>query len=774
MSNLILKGFANFINNSTGSTTNYVYVTFSSTISASYTYAIVNLHTTVPPNSFNNIPYLSYNGIPITISNSNNITVEIPIGIIATDYTVFIKSSNGTIIFQQSTTMGAVSSLLNTITDFSIGSSNITSIQTSTGGYIIGSNITFTTICSNIFNTSVSLDINTGTNNYNSSYPLYIMSNDTITISSNISPSGTGPIIVVGSSIAGVNNGINCSLANLSCNNTTFFGSGANFGISFNNNITFANNIILNGTGDNGISFTNNITFLGNATLNGNGNSGNGIIFINTVTFSNNATINASGENGISFNGNVIFSSSIILNGVGINGIGILFEATVIFSSTTTLTGIGYESGIDFNSATIVTFLNNATLTGTGSSNNSFGIVINGSISSLYGVATFTGTSGVGGIGINTNINTKTIGNFILNGIPNNFNITPPIAGAIPSTTVTIPNITNTIEWTPIVTSVFACNTVYTAIINGIIAASPNNTIIPINYFKFNNSSNNITTTYNILTNSVTITISFSQTLLVYPANLIPTAIDKYGTTFYGCNGMIYSRLKQSNNILQYGNYSFEVIGGIAVDYSENLYISETFTNTIWLIQKNTGNKICLITEINQPTALVFSDNILYYASYIDGSISMWSGNPKNAAQGGTSIFLPTGLNGCISLTIDHNGNLYSANYNNNTVTKISPTHPIVSYIPPPPTPLIIPPLATISYFGSIFPGIVGVAFNNIEKNLYVATNNSLFRVSQFGQNLVSSSYNNLLGISISYVLLKPYIYLYKLNNRNNITYYSI
>ena len=380
---------------------NLVNIIFTSTQIAktTYQYKFSDNKLTEQPEDWIDISTLT----DVTIPANTEISAQLDTGDSTTAYYLYIKEKNGTgnIIWQQSTDPlvyvpnTSVPSAISDISDYTTG---LVSYTTNDGGSI---NTAFVPIgidapiTSNIIYSSIAVTINMATYIYENANPLFIMSNNTITLSNTLT-TNNGSINIVG------------------------WGADGD-GIYIHASITITGNVTLNGTGGaDGIyinaSITNDGT--GNVTLNGTGGAyGDGIFIGAAITISGNVTLNGTGgTDGIYIDADIIITGNVTLNGTGGTNYGIYIDAAITNNGigNVILNGTG-DFGIYINASITNDGTGNVTLYGTGTL---YGIYINASITNNgIGNVMLNGTGGTYGIFINGGtITNNGIGNVILNG----------------------------------------------------------------------------------------------------------------------------------------------------------------------------------------------------------------------------------------------------------------------------------------------------------------------------------------------------------------------
>jgi hypothetical protein len=155
-----------------------------------------------------------------------------------------------------------------------------------------------------------------------------------------------------------------------------------------------------------------------------------------------------------------------------------------------------------------------------------------------------------------------------------------------------------------------------------------------------------------------------------------------------GIDGLLYIANQSGNNILRCdmeGNLSvfagdsqlstgfvdgpsqtarFYSPMGICADTLGNFYVTDYYNNAVRKITQD-GTVSTIISEtIPYPHELYFSNSTLFISSNYTGNVYTWND--------GTTEIYSSGLNAPTGITGDSNGNIYVAEYNNNTITKIS------------------------------------------------------------------------------------------------------
>ena len=427
METLTFIGLANY----KLATSNYlVNIIFKSTGSEKTTYQYNFSLTEQLPAIWLPIPTLTDVTIPANREISAQLDTTVIIG--GTQYYLYIKSITSINTIWQTSTAVIVTNGINTINDY------ITNLQIiiSNGGSIDNSNlqpISTHTINSNVIYSGTTASINIPSI-YNNDFPIFIMSNLSLSIVNSLTSTSTrGSINIVGYSTSTLSTSGGIVLLNptsISGNITLNGMSNANnsFGININNIITIitiSGNVTLNGmsTGSNSsgigirnstINATNTVIINGNAigtnntrgiyvngifniigyvTINGTSLTGgihgiyiDGVINVNNIT--DNVIFNGKGPgSGIIFKPLIanpfpsINSKGIfILNGIGPIGINFLNEVSnitgnVILNGTSNST-LAANSGININTGATTDFLinDNVILNGTSNGNSSHGI----------------------------------------------------------------------------------------------------------------------------------------------------------------------------------------------------------------------------------------------------------------------------------------------------------------------------------------------------------------------------------------------------------------
>ncbi len=123
---------------------------------------------------------------------------------------------------------------------------------------------------------------------------------------------------------------------------------------------------------------------------------------------------------------------------------------------------------------------------------------------------------------------------------------------------------------------------------------------------------------------------------------------------------------------------------GIALDAAGNLYIADAGNNCVRKVSAKTGLITTLISKLNNPTCIAMGDSgMLYVADQGNNRILK-----VNAGDGSSSIFAGKGGDGDFSgdgeiailaelwaptgIVLDHSGNLYFTDRNNNRIRKVS------------------------------------------------------------------------------------------------------
>ncbi len=118
-------------------------------------------------------------------------------------------------------------------------------------------------------------------------------------------------------------------------------------------------------------------------------------------------------------------------------------------------------------------------------------------------------------------------------------------------------------------------------------------------------------------------------------------------------------------------------------DASNNLYVANYVANTV-TVYDATGNLTRTITSrISNPEALAFDDSsgTLYVADNCVVQSNCSNPNTVTGYVNGTYSFEITHLQQPRALAVDHDGNLYVANYGNNTVTEYTKRHALTRTI---------------------------------------------------------------------------------------------
>ena len=433
---------------------NLVNIIFTSTQIAktTYQYKFSDNKLTEQPEDWIDISTLT----DVTIPANTEISAQLDTGDSTTAYYLYIKEKNGTgnIIWQQSTDPlvyvpnTSVPSAISDISDYTTG---LVSYTTNDGGSI---NTAFVPIgidapiTSNIIYSSIAVTINMATYIYENANPLFIMSNNTITLSNTLT-TNNGSINIVGWGADGDGiyihasititgnvtlNGtggadgiyINASITNDGTGNVTLNGTGGAYGdgIFIGAAITISGNVTLNGTGGtDGIYIDADIIITGNVTLNGTGGTNYGIYIDAAITNNGigNVILNGTGDFGIYINASITNdgTGNVTLYGTGTLH-GIYIGASITISGNVTLNGTGTNYGIYIDAAITNNGIGNVTLYGTGE----YGIYINASITNDgTGNVTLYGTGTLYGIYINASITNNGIGNVMLNGTGGTYGI---------------------------------------------------------------------------------------------------------------------------------------------------------------------------------------------------------------------------------------------------------------------------------------------------------------------------------------------------------------
>ena len=395
METLTFIGLANY-----KPSTNYlVNIIFKSTGSEKTTYQYnFSSQSALPTTNWKNIPTLTDVTIPANREISAQLDTTVIIG--GTQYYLYIKSITSINTIWQTSTAVIATNGINTIINY------IDNLQIiiSNGGSINNSNsqpISTHTINSNVIYSGTTASINIPSI-YNNDFPIFIMSNLSLSIVNSLTSTSTrGSINIVGYSTSTLSSSGGIVLLNptsISGNITLNGMSNANnsFGINTNNNIINIINIITI------------ITISGNVTLNGmsTGSNSSGIGI-------RNSTINAT--NTVIINGNAIGDSN--TRGIYVNGIfNIIGYVTINGTSLTGgIHGIYIDGVINVNNIT-----DNVIFNGKGPGS---GIIFKPLIANPFPSINSKGIfilNGIGPIGINFfNEVSNITGNVTLNGTSN-------------------------------------------------------------------------------------------------------------------------------------------------------------------------------------------------------------------------------------------------------------------------------------------------------------------------------------------------------------------
>ena len=171
----------------------------------------------------------------------------------------------------------------------------------------------------------------------------------------------------------------------------------------------------------------------------------------------------------------------------------------------------------------------------------------------------------------------------------------------------------------------------------------------------------------------------FNSPGAINPGTGVPSpeklAVDTAGNLFVSSNSVAPSRVTErtaGGDVTAYTNLDRSAIGGIAVDSSNNLFVSVSNDNAILKITP--GGVISTFYQnggqdqlLNYPTTLAFDPSgNLYAVSYSGNTIERFT-------PGGLgSVFASTGISTAVGLGFDSSGNLFVANQGNNTIEKFT------------------------------------------------------------------------------------------------------
>ena len=154
-------------------------------------------------------------------------------------------------------------------------------------------------------------------------------------------------------------------------------------------------------------------------------------------------------------------------------------------------------------------------------------------------------------------------------------------------------------------------------------------------------------------------------------------SIDKYGNLYTPSGpGSVVYKITPNGEISTFASgLNFPQGGG--TDSEGNLYISNWNSGVITKITP-VGEKTTFLTGLSGPTGITFSKtyNELYVSNYSSNSITKYVIASKTA----TVFASGQGINGPDGIVFDEEGNLYTANFNDNKINKISASGTVTQF----------------------------------------------------------------------------------------------
>lgn len=184
-----------------------------------------------------------------------------------------------------------------------------------------------------------------------------------------------------------------------------------------------------------------------------------------------------------------------------------------------------------------------------------------------------------------------------------------------------------------------------------------------------------------------------------------------YVTEFYA--NTVKKMTSNGSNIVSLGA-GFNYPAGVAVNSSGNIYVSNWGTGTVSKMNSSGGNQVTLATFTGPNWIAIDSSDNLYFA--MDGT-----GIKKMDSNGGNVVTLGSGFNYSKGVAVDSLGNIYVADTNNSAIKKMNSSG------------------GNIVTLGSGFNAPMGLAVDS-SGNVYVAdqSNGAVKRMDSNGGNIVT------------------------------------